>query len=104
MTNNNKKHTTLVEVCINPKLKQTAYKPLDDCIIGYDKEGKEIRVSDLLAFYYTLNEKYTKLNDKYLKLNEEHNTLVIKYNALLAAYKSNVAKTAMQFLDLEESK
>lgn len=93
----NNKHTSLVEVCINPKLNKTVYMPLDDCIIGYDKEGKEIRVSDLLAFYYTLDEKYTKLN-------EEHNTLVLKYNALLAAYKSNVAKTAMQLLDLEESK
>ena len=93
----NNKHTTLMEVCVNPKLKQTIYKPLDDCIIGYDGKGKEIKVSDLLAFYYDLN-------DKYLKLNDEHNSLVLKYNALLAAYKSNVAKTAMQLLDLEESK
>ena len=92
-----KKHTTLMEVCVNPKLKQTVYKPLDDCIIAYDKEGKEIKVSDLLAFYY-------ELNDSHLKLKEEHNSLVLKYNALLAAYKSNVAKTAMQLLDLEESK
>ena len=50
----NNKHTTLMEVCVNPKLKQTVYKPLDDCIIGYDKEGKEIKVSDLLTFYYEL--------------------------------------------------
>lgn len=50
----NNKHTTLMEVCVNPKLKKTAYKPLDDCIIGYDKKGKEIKVSDLLAFYYEL--------------------------------------------------
>ncbi len=91
------KHTTLMEVCVNPKLKQTVYKPLDDCIIGYDDKGKEIKVSNLLTFYYDLN-------DKYLKLNDEHNSLVLKYNALLAAYKSNVAKTAMQLLDLEESK
>ena len=94
---NNNKHTTLMEVCVNPKLKQTIYKPLEDCIVGYTKEGKEIRVSDLLAFYY-------ELNDKHNKLEEEHNALVLKYNALLAAYKSNVAKTAMQLLDLKESK
>lgn len=93
----NNKHTSLVEVCVNPKLKKTVYMPLDDCIIGYDEQGKEIRVSNLLAFYYDLKEKHTKLK-------EEHNSLVLKYNALLAAYKSNVAKTAMQLLDLEESK
>ena len=93
----NNKHTTLMVACINPKLKQTIYIPLEDCIIGYDDKGKEIKVRDLLAFYYALN-------DNYLKLNEEHNSLVLKYNALLAAYKSNVAKTAMQLLDLEENK
>ena len=35
----NRNHTTLMEVCVNPKLKQTVYKPLDDCIIGYDDKG-----------------------------------------------------------------
>ncbi len=49
-----KKYTTLMVACVDPKLKQTVYKPLDDCIIAYDKEGKEIKVSDLLAFYYEL--------------------------------------------------
>ena len=93
----NNKHTTLMEVCVNPKLKQTAYKPLEDCIIGYDDKGKEIRVSDLLAFYYDLKNEHEKLE-------EQHNTLVLKYNALLAAYKSNTAKTAMQLLDLKENK
>ena len=93
----NKKHTTLMEVCVNPKLKQTIYMPLDDCIIGYDFEGKEIKVSNLLTFYYDLK-------NEHKKLEEQHNALVLKYNALLAAYKSNVAKTAMQLLDLEESK
>lgn len=41
----NNKHTTLMEVCVNPKLKQTKYMPLEDCIIAFDKEGKEIKVS-----------------------------------------------------------
>ena len=35
----NNKHTTLMEVCVNPKLKQTVYKPLDDCIIGFDDKA-----------------------------------------------------------------
>ena len=35
----NNKHTTLMEVCVNPKLKQTKYKPLDDCVIGYDDKA-----------------------------------------------------------------
>ena len=35
----NNKHTTLMEVRVNPKLKKTIYIPAEDCIIGYDAKG-----------------------------------------------------------------
>lgn len=90
------KHTSLIEVCVNAKTHQKIYKNIEECIIGYDSAGDEIKIRDLIS-------KSNELNEMISKLETEHNLLVTKYNALLQAYKLNVAKTAMQLTNLEEN-
>ena len=51
-----------------------------------------------------VNDNTEKLVNRIDNLEHAHNELVSKFNALLSAYKANVAKTAMQILDIEENK
>lgn len=90
------KHTTLIEIVVNTRTHQKIYKNIEECVIGYDDNNKEIKLSDLIS---NIDDLYQMI----LKLETEHNLLVTKYNALLQAYKSNVAKTAMQLTNLEEN-
>ena len=96
-----KNNTTLVQVCVNPKTKATIYKPIEDCIIAYDNNGEEITLKSFLAI---VNDNTEKMVNRIDNLEHAHNELVSKFNALLSAYKANVAKTAMQILDIEENK
>lgn len=108
-----------IQILVNPLTKQYEYiSPSNlEILVGkvITNENKKTVVSAIpikLGVFLSekekeisgLSDEISKLNNKFTKLEDQHNALVLKYNALLAAYKSNVAKTAMQLLDLEENK
>lgn len=83
------------KVVINVGLNKNIYINAEDLIIGY-ADGKPVKIKDLF-------QKIQSQDEEIKTLNMAHNELVTKYNALLASYKYNTAKTAMQFVDLEEN-
>lgn len=92
-----------------PKVKKASSIKINDNGLTIGQLADEFNY--LKNDYLKLKEEHSKLivNQESLivkvtKLEEQHNALVLKYNALLAAYKGNVAKTAMQLLDIKESK